>query len=354
LRPQSHEIIRTWAYYTLFKSLMHFNAIPWTEVAISGWGIAGEGMGKISKSRGGGPVAPLEMIRRHSADAVRYWAASTGLGKDAIISEERIQAGARLATKLWNVARFSERFIPEDPGLISLGQEGTPRAAQPTGLSADSLPFTPADRWMLARAQRLVTKVTEQMEEHDYAAAKGEIESFFWSEFADNYLEMAKQRLYAASGPRQDAPRYTLFHTLLATIQLLAPFLPYITEAIYLDLFAANRLVSPDASGSIHLSRWPAADSRFDDEQAEAAGEALVAVASSIRRYKSERNLPLSHELAALHVAWLTPKLAAALAGAEDDLKSVTRARTVAFKTSLDTGLETVLVNQIARIGIQP
>ena len=83
---------------------------PWEQVLISGWGIAGEGMGKISKSRGGGPLPPLEMIERYSADAVRYWAASTGPGKDAVISEEKIKLGARLVNKLWNMARFSARF----------------------------------------------------------------------------------------------------------------------------------------------------------------------------------------------------------------------------------------------------
>jgi valyl-tRNA synthetase len=80
LRPQAHEIIRTWAFYTILKSLYHFGKLPWSDVFISGWGVAGEGMGKISKSRGGGPMPPMEMIQRYSADAVRYWAASTGPG----------------------------------------------------------------------------------------------------------------------------------------------------------------------------------------------------------------------------------------------------------------------------------
>src|SRR5579883_1755555 len=84
LRPQAHEIIRTWAFDTIVKSLYHFGKLPWKTVAISGWGLAGEGMGKISKSRGGGPMAPMQMIEKYSSDAVRYWAASTGFGKDSI------------------------------------------------------------------------------------------------------------------------------------------------------------------------------------------------------------------------------------------------------------------------------
>ena len=111
LRPQAHEIIRTWAFYTIVKSHYHFNAVPWRNVAISGWALAPAGTGKISKSRGGGPAAPMEMIEQYSADALRYWAASTGPGRDSIIDEQKIEAGARFITKLWNVARFSQRFL---------------------------------------------------------------------------------------------------------------------------------------------------------------------------------------------------------------------------------------------------
>src|SRR5262249_27672896 len=138
LRPQGHEIIRTWAFDTLVKSLCHFDTLPWQAVAISGWGLAPEGMGKISKSRGGGPIAPDEGIARYSADAARYSAASTSLGKDWVIGEEKIAEGLKLTTKLWNVAKFSERFL-----------KGYTPPAEPPFLS-------PADRWLLSRTQWLV------------------------------------------------------------------------------------------------------------------------------------------------------------------------------------------------------
>jgi len=126
LRPQAHEIIRTWAFYTIVKSHHHFDATPWTDAAISGWGLALEGAGKISKSRGGGPMPPMEMLEQYSADAVRYWTSSTGFGKDSIISEEKIQIGAKLITKLWNVARFAERFLmpPASPPSSSSPPHG--------------------------------------------------------------------------------------------------------------------------------------------------------------------------------------------------------------------------------------
>ncbi len=163
VRPQAHDIIRTWAFYSIVKAYHHFGEIPWHEAAISGWGLAAQGAGKISKSRGGGPAPPLEMLDQYSADAVRYWAASTALGKDAIINDEKIMAGSKLITKLWNVARFSSRFFATDSLWVT-----------PPTLSA-------ADRWILSRLQKLISRVTESFVKYDYAAAKNETEVFFWS-----------------------------------------------------------------------------------------------------------------------------------------------------------------------------
>ncbi|MCP4517150.1 MAG: class I tRNA ligase family protein, partial [Delftia sp.] len=250
LRPQAHDIIRTWAFYTIVKSHHHFDALPWTDAAISGWGLAPEGAGKISKSRGGGPMSPLDMIELHSADAVRYWAASTGFGKDTIISEEKIKLGAKLVTKLWNVARFSQRFlIGYAPG------------------AEDEPVLSPADRWILARTQRLLRRATELFRGYDYAAAKSETEVFFWRDLADNYLEMAKVRLYGDEVEAREGARFAFYHVLLTTLKLFAPFIPYVTEEIYQHLFAAS-----DGAESLHLSRWPAPDARFEDEAAEALG----------------------------------------------------------------------------------
>src|SRR5438045_9502043 len=109
LRPQAHEIIRTWAFYTIVKSHHHFGLLPWKVIAISGWGLAAEGAGKISKSRGGGPMPPMHMIEKYSADALRYWAASTAPGKDALISADKNVEGGTSGTKPRNVAQLSNR-----------------------------------------------------------------------------------------------------------------------------------------------------------------------------------------------------------------------------------------------------
>lgn len=304
LRPQAHEIIRTWAFYTIVKSFHHFGTLPWYNVAISGWGLAGAGSAKISKSRGGGPMAPLEMIERHSADAVRYWAASTGFGKDSVISEEKIKSGGKLITKLWNVAKFSERFL-----------EGYRPARE-------NCEFTPTDRWLLARLAGLSARTSELLRAYEYAAAKSEIEGFFWHDLADNYLEMSKERLYGESGPLREGTRFTLYHTLLTLLKLFAPFLPYVTEEIYRGLFAAN-----EGQISLHLTSWPQADPVWDDPQAEASGEILLAVATAVRRYKSEAGLSLGSEFKRLLISTHNVQLTLLLEAAGLDILSVTRAR---------------------------
>lgn len=308
LRPQAHDIIRTWTFYTVLKSIYHFGVLPWKDVAISGWGIAAPGTGKISKSRGGGPMAPLEMVELYSADAVRYWAASTGPGKDAVISEEKIQMGVKLINKLWNVARFAERFI--------------------TGytIPAEMPCLSPADRWILSRTHKLIRRMRYLLEAYDYAAAKSELESFFWTELADNYLEMCKQRLYGEANPSRAAAVYTVYQVLGVIIQLFAPFFPYVTEEIYRALFMGQGRFQ---AASIHNTTWLKEDSLMIDEVAEKVGIKLMEIATTVRRYKSDHNLPLGGELLRVKLAVVDSSLAAALRESLEDLSSVTRARLI-------------------------
>lgn len=319
LRSQAHEIIRTWAFYTIVKSLHHFGMIPWRHVAISGWGLAPEGTGKISKSRGGGPMPPLEMIEAYSADAVRYWAGSTGPGRDAVISEEKIQAGAKLVTKLWNVARFAERF------------------SEPRGTGRSGGVLTVADRWLLARLARVIQASTGFLEDYDYAAAKGAVEAFFWRDLADNYLEMAKLRLYGDEGMDGSGARQVIAIALDVVVRLLAPFLPYVTEEIYQHLFADSLW-----QRSVHRTSWPIADPEWADAQAEDLGELLVAIATAVRRFKSEKAMSLGVGLESLVLKCADVTFLARLDAAVPDLRSVTRAREVAFR---DIAGELVILN---------
>jgi valyl-tRNA synthetase len=320
LRPQAHDIIRTWAFYTIVKAWYHFGTLPWKDVVISGWGIAGEGMGKISKSRGGGPISPLEMIERYSADAVRYWTSSTSLGKDAVISEEKMQMGARLVTKLWNVSRFAQRF------LVGSDLEPVPELV------------SSADRWILARLQNVIQGETASFQDYDYASAKSVVESFFWNELADNYLEMCKQRLYGSPGIARDGAVFTLCTVLATVLKLFAPFFPYITEEIYQGLMRKER-----TPVSIHLAGWPRPEARYIDKAAEKFGEALVGIATTARRFKSERNLPLGSEINRVKLAAVNPADARLLQEALADLQSVTRARDILILDQPELGMEALL-----------
>jgi valyl-tRNA synthetase len=228
--------------------------------------------------------------------------------------------------KLWHVARFSSHFL-----------EGyQPPDEQPA--------LTPTDRWILSRLQRLIGRCTSLFRQYDYATARSECEQFFWM-LADNYLELAKKRLYEDERAGHAAACFTLYHTLLASLKLFAPFLPYVTEAVYQTLLAGS-----DGAASIHRSRWPEVDDSRVDEAAEQTGEALLAIATAVRRYKSERNLSPAAEVAELELRTADETLRQGLAAAESDLISVSRARRVRVKdgatsdgTSVLPGLTMIL-----------
>jgi valyl-tRNA synthetase len=327
LRPQAHEIIRTWTFYTIVKSVLHFGETPWKDIAISGWGIAPSGKGKISKSRGGGPITPMAMIERYSADAVRYWTASTGYGKDAIIDEQKIRSGSRLNTKLWNVARFSEPFL--------LGE-----CPQP---DVDRL--LPVDRWILGRAQRVILLATAAYHQYDYVSAKSETEGLFWHDLADNYIELAKRRLYQGKGKDHEKAQYALYHVFLTVLKLFAPLLPYITEEIYRLLYAEK-----EGQPSIHRGPWPEMQWLEQEESIDAFGVALIEVLTSVRRFKSEERLPLSQEIGRVQIALADPMLVEYFHESSVDLQSATRARTVEIVSALPA--DKANLSTIAEVGV--
>lgn len=329
LRPQAHEIIRTWTFYTLVKSYYHFETLPWKEILISGWGIAGEGMGKISKSKGGGLMPPMAMLEKYSADAVRYWAASTASGKDAVISEEKVVTGQKLINKLWNLSRFSANFIVTEDEYPDIEE------------------LTSGDKWILCSLQALIRQVTQAMENYDYAYAKNEIEKFMWL-FADNYLEMAKARLYGEAGPLQRSAKSTLSKTFLGILKLFAPFLPHVTDEIY-------QLIYKDVEkcATIHVSKWPQEEPAFYELKYLGFGDTLVAIASAVRRFKSERAFSLSTALEKIELETDQPELRDFLQKAIPDMISITRAQKIALVSKLDQDLyEQSLEDEGIRIGI--
>jgi valyl-tRNA synthetase len=204
--------------------------------------------------------------------------------------------------------------------------------------------LTLADRWLLSRLQRLISRATERFEDYDYATAKSETEQFFW-QTADNYLEMAKQRLYAG-GPDAEGARYALYNALCTLLHLLAPLMPYVTEAIYQGLWHTGT--------SLHRSAWPLPDPGLLDEQAESHGELLLEIASAVRRYKSEAGLSLGSDFPLLVLSSRDHRLLQLLREGEADLASITRAQSVLAGQALEPGLTILFTTGPLTVALQP
>jgi valyl-tRNA synthetase len=291
LRPQAHEIIRTWLFYTVARSDAEHGVLPWKRAAISGWVVDPERR-KMSKSKGNA-VTPDAMLERYGADALRYWAAGGRPGVDSAFDEGQLRVGRRLAIKLLNSGRF----------ILSLADDG-PGAGGPA---------EPLDLAMLAGLDAVVADATAALEGADWTAALETTERCFWT-FCDDYLELVKDRAYRPVGePGGASARAALRAALDALARLLAPYLPYACEEVW----------SWWRDGSVHLAPWPApALAPAGADPAPLAAASLVIAA--VRRAKSQAKLPLRAPVA-LAVVEGPPALLAAARAAEADLAAAGR-----------------------------
>jgi valyl-tRNA synthetase len=270
LRPQGHDIIRTWLFSTVLRSHDEFGHVPWSDVALSGW-ILDPDRKKMSKSKGN-VVTPIDLLEKYGSDGVRYWAASGRPGKDTAFEEQQMKAGRKLAIKLLNASRFA----------LSLGGEDAEPAA-PEALTH------PLDRSMVAGLARLVADATEAFEGYDYARALERTESFFWR-FCDDYLELVKGRAYAEADPEGSASARAALAVALSTLhRLFAPFLP----------FTADEAWSWWMEGSVHTSTWPGADElvALADGADPAALELAGQVLSELRGAKSAAKVSMRAQI---------------------------------------------------------
>jgi valyl-tRNA synthetase len=294
LRPQAHEIIRTWLFYTVLRANSEYGVLPWQHAAISGW-ILDPDRKKMSKSQGNA-VTPVDLLREYGADAVRYWSTSARLGVDTAIDVAQIKVGRRLAIKLLNAGRFVLGFGPPPGG---------------SGLITE-----PADRALLGRLAAVVRQCTAALENYDHATALEQAERFFWF-FCDDYLELVKARAYGDQGPAAAASALATLRTgLSATLRLLAPYLPFVTEEVW----------SWWQDGSVHRSAWPAAPDFGDPPSGadDAVLAAATAAVAAIRRARSGAQLPVKTEIPLLILSGARPDLDA-LAAASQDVRSAGR-----------------------------
>ncbi len=314
LRPQAHEIIRTWLFSTTVRSHLEHDSLPWHNASISGW-VLDPDRKKMSKSKGN-VVTPLDHLDQFGADAVRYWAASGRPGTDTAFDEGQLKVGRRLAIKLLNASRFA------------LGLGGGDGSAQ---VDDASLVTEALDRAVLAELAQLVDEATAAFDGYDYARALERTEAFFWR-FCDQYLELVKGRAYGSRGDEAAWSAQAALQISLSTLlRLFAPFLPYVTEEVW----------SWWQDGSVHTAAWPDASVLRD---AAADGEPLAfvlgaEVLGAVRRAKTEakRSLRWPVDLVGVHDS--EPRLKA-LAGVVEDVREAANASEVVVDVAAEPSVE--------------
>ena len=268
LRPQAHDIIRTWAFYTIVRSLLHEKTIPWENIAISGnVSLGGE---KMSKSKGN-VIDPKQVMHTYGVDALRYWASASKLGEDLDYQEKDVVTGKKFVTKILNATNFV---------FLNLKYQTKPSKLEEL------------DKLFLEQLNKTISQCTKAFDEYNYSKAKFEADNFFWKTMADNYLEIVKNRVYNGSEEEKASAYYTLCHSLLTILKLMAPITPYITEHLYQEHFKKYEKVS-----SIHISNWPEQFKVKASKEDDKTWDKLIEILSLVRQAKSEAKKSMKAEI---------------------------------------------------------
>ncbi|MDO5846299.1 MAG: class I tRNA ligase family protein, partial [Methanocorpusculum sp.] len=267
LRPQGHDIIRTWAFYTILRSMAILGEKPWEGILINGM-VLGEDGFKMSKSRGN-VIGPEDVMGPYGVDALRQWAAAgSSTGQDILFNWNDVIAASRFQTKMWNIVRFSLSQIQKESPVPSA-----------------NAPSTLIDRWMLANLSKTIADVTEAMEAYLFDKGLKIIRDFAWNVMADEYLEFVKGRLYSEDAGRAGAV-YTLETTVDAMCTMLSPYIPFFAQECYHHLSGGKRIID-----------HPWVDFTYDDEAAIRDGDLVVKIAGVLRKYKHDAGLALNAPL---------------------------------------------------------
>ena len=269
VRPQAHDIIRTWAFYTILRCTLLTDVKPFENIMMGGFILSEDGTPMHASL--GNVIDPLKIIDNYGSDAFRCYAASCALGEDNPFRTKDVIRGTKLLRKLWNVQQFIANVLtdkkPEKTNLIDI------------------------DKWILTKYSKLVKKCTKQMDEFDYSQTMKDVEYFLWHELADHYIEMIKGSIYEKKN--MESIKYCLYTIGLGTLKLFASFIPHISEEIYVNLYQKF-----EANKSIHLSNWP--EPVIIDKDAEKAGEVVKEYISQVRSWKSEHGMALNYPLEAI------------------------------------------------------
>lgn len=314
LRPQAHDIIRTWAFYTIVKTHYHLGQIPWKKIAISGHVLAGKE--KISKSKENASNSPEKLIEEFSADAVRFWAAGGKLGIDTLFDVAKLKNGQRTATKLWNAFKFASEHL----GQINQIPE---KSENMDALSC----------WLLTTLQETLTRYHECFEKLDYSLALDVAEKFFWKDFCDNYLELVKDLFFNPdkyTAEQIESSKFALFKAAFSILQMYAPFMPFICEKIYQELFS-KAFVEP----SIHLTQFDF-EQNFDFFDHKRSIDLLIDIVRHVRRLKSEQSLSLKTEIQELEIFLSDSHEINKLTALETILAGISKAKNISFKHCLE------------------
>ncbi|MBT0770890.1 valine--tRNA ligase [Kineosporia sp. J2-2] len=328
LRPQGHDIIRTWLFSTVVRSHYEHDSLPWSHTNLSGW-ILDPDRKKMSKSKGN-VVVPTDLLEQHGADAVRYWSTSARLGVDTAFDPGQMKIGRRLALKVLNASKFA----------LGFGSGSTEGAIT-----------EPVDEAVLSRLITVVEEATAAFEAYDYSRALRLTEDFFW-QFCDDYLELVKDRAYGEGAGALSAQ--TALRTAVSTVlRLLAPFLPYVTEEAWsMATSETGQRLPGFPAGSVHRAAWPTSVEIRDLLKASdepAAGEVSVLVVAAdvlrrIRKAKSDAKKSVRSEVEKVVVSDTTARITAVQA-VIGDLKAagvVAELTTVAVDEA-DAGVEVTL-----------
>jgi len=295
IRPQGYEIIRTWAFYTIFRCLMLTGKPPFKEIVINGMVLGDDGR-KMSKSYGN-VVEPDEVVEKYGGDSLRQWVSTGALGKDVPFSWKEVKHGHKFLRKLWNIARFVKQNTSDYDGS-----------------EYDVSELKPIDRWILYHLDQLIESTTNDFERYEFPQIMRRIWSFTWNKLADDYLEIVKHRIYdPKSIEEKRKTQFVLLKVLRDLVKLVAPITPFIAEEIYQEIDGRKE--------SVHIEEWPERIGSWLEEGAEVS----VLIIRGIRRYKGEKGIPLNRKLKEVEIFVNDQRLLGEIRRNLEDIEGATR-----------------------------